>query len=502
MADHLVQPRLMGGVRRFGRYDNFKEFSRLSSGNASVGSKSMGKITIDCQFLFKQSRWGVLGDEEFPAGILYLNLNFGPPQSCRLKSATVTVTLDEEDPCLNRYKSAPGRNHSVYCPVQITDWYGPKQLVGEEKNIDRRHIKKLVPEINILGNGGGGLGVESETSFKQSGRWSFSGQLLPGKKTREYKTLRWELTENALETRPAHSNRIYTAFTFEHSGQPFLMKVDVEGRLDRWDKQAVYKLKFGGLSTRDNRVVTLIDFGDYSRFRQRLDEIARGLPRTMEMKNFEEIPVVVPSPISGTSFRAVASSDTQPEDQTLSAAPVSTADPSVAQSALYAGSRPLDPLGNSAHHLLSEGPTYQQSVPLDGDATAPTVENFARVLQALSNPMHEDTPMKAPSSPSMGDTVVNDEENAAGANQMPAQMKTQAKAFESVLDPHNVPDPETVVKVLRIPAILGVLRMLAMLMSLVGYLPTGDTTDGDRRVGSRGEGLDEKRTVGNQQKAT
>ncbi|KAK3360379.1 hypothetical protein B0T25DRAFT_565281 [Lasiosphaeria hispida] len=107
--------------------------------NATAGSKSVGKIAIDCQFSFGQSHWGVLrvGDRELPAGILYLNLNFGPPHGCRLKSATVTVTLDDEDPCLKPFATAGGKTSASNCHVQITDWYGPKQLVGEEKGVDK-----------------------------------------------------------------------------------------------------------------------------------------------------------------------------------------------------------------------------------------------------------------------------------------------------------------------------------------------------------------------------
>jgi hypothetical protein len=119
-----AQPRfLIGRVRRFGRYENFTELSNLPSGHASAAFRSVGKINIDCQFLFKQTQWGVLGDDKCPTGILYLNLNFSPPQGCKLKSAAVTVTLDDEDPyLLNRpilsEAAPPGKRGEA--SVQIT----------------------------------------------------------------------------------------------------------------------------------------------------------------------------------------------------------------------------------------------------------------------------------------------------------------------------------------------------------------------------------------------
>src|SRR3569833_88885 len=102
METQQPRPRLMSGMRRFGRFEHF-DYS--SSGHASVGSKSIGKINIDAQFMFRKSQWGVLGKERYPAGILYLNLNFGPPQDCRVKSATETITLDEKDQSLTPYQS-------------------------------------------------------------------------------------------------------------------------------------------------------------------------------------------------------------------------------------------------------------------------------------------------------------------------------------------------------------------------------------------------------------
>lgn len=211
------QPRLLSAAAtRYGRHESFREFGYQSSGHASVGHKSLGKLTIDCEFLFKKSQWGVLGDQKYPAGIIYMNLNFGPPQGCRVKHATVTITLDEADPILEQMKD--GRStHPSGCPAQMTVWYGPKDLGGQIRTTDVTSTRKLVPEVNVLGNGGGGLGYETKKSFKHQARWSFNGQLVPGQDTWVYKTLKWDLTENELDKQSFHSSTVRTGFAFEHS---------------------------------------------------------------------------------------------------------------------------------------------------------------------------------------------------------------------------------------------------------------------------------------------
>ncbi|RSL48344.1 hypothetical protein CEP54_012976 [Fusarium duplospermum] len=175
MSDHqLPRPALL---RRFGRCEPFRRFDDWSS-HTSVATKSIGSMTVDCQFLFEKSQWGVLGlgSKRFPAGIIYMNLNFGPPRGCRVKSATVTVTLDEYDECLNSYKPQPRRGYQKSsCPVQMTDWYGPKQLVGEEKCTEFKQTMSVTPQFHVLGGGAGGVGMNSERVFKSSSRWSFNG---------------------------------------------------------------------------------------------------------------------------------------------------------------------------------------------------------------------------------------------------------------------------------------------------------------------------------------
>lgn len=230
---------------------------------------------------------------------MYLNLNFGSPHGSRLREATVTITLDDQDARLDRYNKAPSPRtlHHSGAPVQVTEWYGPRALGGEKKSAIITSKIKAVPEANILSYGVGGVGYERSKQFTKESRWSFHGEKIRGERTSTYTTLRWHLTERELDSTSSRSPQIHTAFAFEHSGQAFIIKVQIEGRLQHIHEQLLTKLKFGLDGAREGKVVTLVDFEDYTRFSRGLDDIAKGLPRAMEMANLENIPVELPDSI-------------------------------------------------------------------------------------------------------------------------------------------------------------------------------------------------------------
>lgn len=451
----------MSGIhdRKYGRYESFERFDHLAN-HASIGSKPIGKINIDCQLLFKNSQWGVLGDGEFPAGVVYLNFNFGPPQGCRIKGATITITLDEEATCLEPYRT--GRIfHASGCPVQMGEWFGPHSLVGQAKTADVNKISKLTPQINVLGNGGGGVGFESNKTFTHSARWSFHGQLLQGKNTWTYKSLRWNLNENELESQTFHNNKIRTAFTFQHSGQPFLLRVDINGKLEKWNERIKSKLKFGTDSAKDNQVVTLVDFEDYTRFQKSLDALAKGLPRDMEMQNFQEIPVEVPDPMPGTFFHsAPASPPTESSEQNPALAGIST---------------PLRTLEQPTRPSLPmvESPVSPQEVeeqrPADNES-AHEVQELMRALNELGNPdMYKIFPEEHPPfSPSP--TAVGSEREGPSTSRETTEI-TKPQAFQrstETTEEMGVEDEEAIARALELPLVIMLLRMLASLMELLG----------------------------------
>ncbi|KAF5024853.1 hypothetical protein F66182_3092 [Fusarium sp. NRRL 66182] len=430
------EPALYSSTRRLGRYEPFRRFDNLSSGHASVGTKQVGKMTVDCRFLFKKSRWGVLGENQFPAGIVYLDLNFGPPQGCRLKNATVTVTLDDEDECLVYYERSTNRlYHESGCPVQMTDWYGPKQLVGEEKSTESKRTMRMTPEVHGMGAGVSGLGVESEKTVKASSRWTFNGQLLPGKETWTYKTLRWDLTDNELESQAFRSSCVHTAFAFEHSGQPFLMKVEIKGKLEKWNHRIRSRLKFGsGTDKDDGQTTTLIDFRELTSFKNPLDELARSLPRAMEVENYEATPVQMPDTLPA-SFQS-----TSPDARSLGSDHITIHQEAISQKDIE---NTLDP-------------------PVS-DPTAPTMENVKQILDYLSKPpstqsIHESS---ARSSMSASNTVVAEEE-IPDKTAMDKDNKAKLVPFNAEVD------QEAILRLIQIPALFAILQLLSDILDMFG----------------------------------
>ncbi|KAL1852022.1 hypothetical protein Daus18300_012377 [Diaporthe australafricana] len=476
-------PRLLSAAtKHYGRYGDFADFGTQSSGHASVGFKSLGKISIDCEFLFEKSQWGVLGHKQFPAGIIYVNLNFGPPQGCRVKSATITITLDEHDPALEDY-GADRELHPSGCPVQVTAWYGPKELNGQIKTAYTEATKKLVPEINALGNGAGGLGYESKKLFRHQARWSFNGQLLPGKDTWVYKTLRWDLNENELERQALHSSTVRTAFAFEHSGQSFLMKVDIDGKLESWNDRVKSKFRFGSSRARERNIVTLLDFEDYKIYTKNLDRTAMGLARAMEMENLQEIPVQIPDEIPGTRFYPATTSDTSDGASTGAA--------EIVQNVQSPGNTPLlgyPPQGGPEFGLLGPGAAAVPNLP-----GLPTIEEFREIIDGLSERQEVQITripgLESVTTMDTDQTLIGTDENSIVAEepdqsqsqessistgrQMPDQAQpTSREIKEDVLGLNGIRHDELdSAELLKLPAVLVLLQFFARVMHILGYTP-------------------------------
>lgn len=413
---------------------------------------------------------------------MYLNLNFGPPSGCRVSNATVTITLDEEDPCLGPYTSSRPRQvlHPSRIPVEITEWYGPQTVGGEKKSADHTSRTKAIPEANILGYGVGGVGHERSKNFKKEARWSFNGQLLRGKRTAVYKSLRWDLNENELEGQSFHNPKFRTAFAFEHSGQPFLMKVDIEGKLEKWHHQVRSKLKFDG--AREGKVVTLVDFEDYRKFSRGLDRIASGLPWAMEMENLEQIPTEIPDLIRGTTFQQISAATPRPSGPSV--------EPPVVDQGVGNGQQLL---GNSSGHPMLQSPGRAPHMAgwttnmRQDERPLPGVEDYRTIITALShravqNPLGDDPSYTSVSNTS---TLVNagdateELSRPQGASAPPSAAQTDlaenSQRQIEIVSPEV--DRDAMLRILSIPGMLTILQFLASIMGVWG---SGTSNDGSR----------------------
>ncbi|KAI8654137.1 hypothetical protein LRP88_01830 [Fusarium phalaenopsidis] len=453
MSDHQQpRPALLSARRRYGRCEPFRRFDHLAS-HASVAAESIGGMTVDCQFLFEKSQWGILSN--FPAGIIYMDLNFGPPQGCRVKAATVTVTLDEFDEALDLYKNqSPRRKHKSLCPVHMAKYFGPRYLLGEEKSTEFKQTTSAAPEFHALGVGAGGLGFSTEKSFKSSSRWSFKGQLSSDKGHWMYRTLKWDLTYNEHESQSFQNRCVHTAFSFHHGGQPFLMKVEIEGRLG-WNQRVKSKLKFGSNNFKEEgQVTTLIDFREAGTFKKGLCELAKSLPSAMEWENYRNIPIEIPD-TAPVSFQPTS-------HETEDLAPCE-------MEPLQGGISKEESLDSAASVPGLESARVpqrlqNQQIQAQRDSTEPTVHNMARMIRRITQPIEREIIGKSLESPfpSVPSTVVAPEEEQEQMTSQPDEKKP-----ELALANLNA-DQEALLKILQIPALLTFLQLIATLMDMLG----------------------------------
>lgn len=463
------QPVLQHGTlrmnRKYGRYD-FERFDHLSSSHANVGHATFDKVNVNCRFLFKKSRWGVLGECKNPAGIIYLDLTFDQPKGCELHSATVSVTLDDEDKELQLSQRA---KTAFECPVQITDYYGPKGFVGPEKTAQSTTSKHFTPTVQFAGNGFSGIGIDTKSSVTYTSRLKFSGHLVPGKGNHwAYKTLKWDLSENDLEIQPTHSNEVHTAFTFEHGGQPFLMRVEIKGKLRTLHKRIKSKLlKFSSNATDDGSVVTLIDFGNRISFKTPLDERARQLEFEMEMANQQAILMEVPDPKPVTFLnlpRGSRSSNIMAPTANLNQSQSSMAD-SLPPQELPASIQPSQDI---------------RSLPTTEEAVKPTLANLAHAfvhLQALDKqifqPLNDDaTDLSSSHTLDSQETDTNQAAEGETSRTSAAAKDKQQRSTEEQL----------LLRLLQMPAFLAFLRVIAGLLGFLGQNSSTASDIQDERV--------------------
>ncbi|KAL8388803.1 hypothetical protein RB595_008942 [Gaeumannomyces hyphopodioides] len=285
--------------RKRGTY-SYHRFDDRIHGPTSVGGAAIGKVQVDLKWNFRQSQWGCI-DGDKPAGILYLDIGLHQQVDYRLVSIVVEVTLEDISP------EDGGGDPDEDVPVQMTDWFGPKQILGREHVQHVTKDSKFQPSFEGFGFGIGGVGKSSQSETLVRSRWEFAGRLKRPDRTKtravggtHYKTLQWTVSENELES--ARNNTIHVAFTFEHGGQPFHMHAKVEGTLrskrDRF-MNGLRDLKFGPRHDRSGDVSTTY-VGTYTGYRMPLDELAKGLDLAMQERNWRSRPAEIPEPQQAT----------------------------------------------------------------------------------------------------------------------------------------------------------------------------------------------------------
>ncbi|KAF7897940.1 uncharacterized protein EAF01_008906 [Botrytis porri] len=366
-------------ARKFGR--TLERIEHLP--NACLKYQKVGKVGVTCQFRLSKSKWGVMGEAENPAGVIYMSLGFDQPNDCRLSSATVSITLEDSEPREDTERRSIRK--SVSDRLHITDQYGPKQLYGPERRMLVKKNLLLTPNINILGNGGGGVGLDTSKEVILSSRWIFNGRLRPathpthkGRHTAIYRTLEWELTESEFEQHTTHSNMIHTAFAFEHDGRPFLMEVNIKGKLKSTKDNILRHLKFSSDQDKSKgSSTTFVHLPRGDRNSTRLDILANSLPRMMEMENLEVVPTEIPDALPASIFMGGITAGT-PRERTGEERD---------GAAIFAGPRQSTLVATSTERITVDSKPMGLGVSnLDPfDPTYPSLENLSRASLILTN---------------------------------------------------------------------------------------------------------------------
>lgn len=293
------------------------------------------------------------------------------------------MTLDEDDEGLNPYRvaSLPASD----CPVLVTDYYGPGQIVGTSKRILVRKSLKIEPSANVIGNGGSLGGLTTEKAFEHESRWTFRSHRIPEYRTSGkkwgHRILKWEMTENDIE-KSTRSNKVYTAFAYEHSGQPFLMNIEISGKIRKRSDRLKANLgkRFRPRARKQEDISTTL-VGAYLGHRRPLDELPRGLASDMEMKNYMSSPLVIHD-AQPASFQQVGYDTTSSTNAALESAPRATPDQesiegTTPQPALRLNGQVLDMLENAPVRALADRPQ-------------PILENLARVGEYFRTPIRHE----------------------------------------------------------------------------------------------------------------
>jgi len=75
MEDHYTRPAVWAKPRgKYGRQE-YERLDHKSLTHTQAGRGSIGKVEVDCRFMYTKSHWGVIGESKTPAGIIYVSHN-------------------------------------------------------------------------------------------------------------------------------------------------------------------------------------------------------------------------------------------------------------------------------------------------------------------------------------------------------------------------------------------------------------------------------------------
>jgi hypothetical protein len=113
-------------------------------------------MQITSSLRIPELRWGVLGEREIPAVLIYMDIEIRKPAHTKLKSCNVSFMVSDR---VEPKEPSTGR-------VRLTDYYGPKQILV--RPTARQIPPAMDPGLKILGFGVVGTGDSAERIVKAS----------------------------------------------------------------------------------------------------------------------------------------------------------------------------------------------------------------------------------------------------------------------------------------------------------------------------------------------
>lgn len=249
----------------------------------SISSATIGGCAIDCRLNVYRTEFGTF--EGVPAGIIYMDIAIGTPHK-NLKNLSITVDLDDKDPNIQQAVRGIWANafESLDRPVTMTGFYGPDTgVISRSKGVETQN-PRFQPEAEALRTGLGGTQVvESATRSSREG-WIISSRLSPSKDPRLYRGVCWQIIPNNLDAAVHASPTIHTGFLLQGGGQPFSLKVEIEGKSSKLSDRLglIKRARVDRNSFKWGQI--LLHWSNGSLHRP-LDELARALPRGMNIEN-------------------------------------------------------------------------------------------------------------------------------------------------------------------------------------------------------------------------
>ncbi|KAI0197825.1 hypothetical protein F4808DRAFT_437756 [Astrocystis sublimbata] len=290
-----MDPELLKLVRRKklkGRGYGPSDFEKFDRYSACAGHRQLGEVNVTTRIDFEESQWGLIGANT-PGAIVHMNIGFTQPEDCKLKTATILVTLESLDEIrdkgeLDALKRQPGLFPLMPSQLRLTH-FGPAYVPGRETETDFSRNINTTPVFDFGGLSMSGLGVDQQKTYKYHNRWVFSGQFLGDDKHSGFRKLQWLLQENKFDSPSNHVPEFQAAFALTHERRPFFIRVEIQGKLEKKlerVKQKFKKLKYGFHGDTPLRsTLTLVNVAGIELPRRQLITKAKNLAAKMAKRN-------------------------------------------------------------------------------------------------------------------------------------------------------------------------------------------------------------------------